>query len=134
MNRATIIQHSTPVFGRRRFRNAVIDFSYEILDVDRESGPSMRLVDARDLMDGLWTRLIQHVLDDGASPDDLIRIRISHMALTHGDIVVSLRKIHEMTPDAIWEAIERILQSYQTLEIDSSLNIIAGIIRIPRGA
>ena len=124
------------LFGRRvvrRYRNAATDFSYEVV-FDDAQWEGRRLLDMSREMDRVWTGLVERVLGDGAHTDDLIRLHISHDVLTHGDIIVSLRRIKDMTPDAIWGSIENILQSYQTMAFDDSLRITVGVIRLPRGA
>ena len=124
------------IFGRRlrrQFHNVARDFSYEVVFPDRQ-WEGRRLADMDREMDGVWQGLVDHVLREGADPEDLMRIHIGHDALNHRDIIVSLRRIREMTPDAVWGSVEKILQSYQTLAFDQSLRITVGVMRLPRGA
>jgi hypothetical protein len=128
---------SRSIFGRRvsrRYRHAAMDFSYEVIFQQEQWGVGQRLVDLNDEMESIWTDLIEHVLQAGAQVDDLMRIHIGHDVLTHGDIIISLRKISDMTPEAIWAAMSKILQSYQNLLFDESLKITVGVIRLPRGS
>ena len=122
-------------FGRRvlrRYLNIAHDVIYDINFVHDE-WDGLPLIEARDQMDRMWGDVLQHVIDEGAEPRDLIRIHISHEYLRHGDIIVSLRRIIDMTPDAIWHAIEKVLQSFQTLAFDNSLRISVGVLRLNHG-
>ena len=66
----------------------------------------------------LWQGVVDHATDECASPIDLIRIHISHRDLRFGDIKIPVRRISDVTPDAISERISDIAQSHRQLFIE----------------
>jgi hypothetical protein len=70
----------------------------------------------------------------GVQPNDLVRIHISHPdIIRHGDVKVSLRPFHEITPDVIISTLQNFLQSNDDLIFDQQFEIAIGSIRVPAG-
>jgi hypothetical protein len=127
--------HDRPLFARRRlteFRGGVArEEVYEVNVGDAWDG--RRILDLGDELHHMWADLLLHIQNQGVAPDDRIRIHIKHGALNLGAIRVKLRRFDEMNPQAIMDRVAEVLNSHQEIVIDESLEILIGIIRIPRG-
>ena len=67
----------------------------------------------------------------GYDSDDIGRVVIHHDDIE--PIVISLRKITELTSECIMEHVVNVLNSHQELSLDSSFMISIGLIALPRG-
>ena len=123
-------------FGRRllrRYANGrATDAVYEV-SLIRDDWNGRVLTDLQEELHGLWKRVIDHVIQEGARPRDLIRIHIGHRDLRHGEIRIPLQRIANLTSEAIMERIEKVMQSNKDLLIDDITEISVGVITTPDG-
>ncbi|KAG1673794.1 hypothetical protein GQR58_015405 [Nymphon striatum] len=80
----------------------------------------------------IFEELIEKVTKD-LDKTDLIRIYINHKSL-QTPIALSLRPVGDLDAQSILDCIDKILQSSKTLTIDSSLEIVVGVIQRRGGA
>ncbi|OOY87387.1 hypothetical protein, partial [Solemya velum gill symbiont] len=79
----------------------------------------------------MFTSVLQTVRGSLAG-NDSARVVIHHQALNN-PIVIPLQPWDNLNADSILEQIQKVLNSNETLQIDSSFEINIGIIRMPKG-
>ena len=122
------------VFGhlyRRRFRNRILDDHFELKFNNRWRGKLLK--DIYNDIEGIFDNFLQHLRRNGVRPTDLVRIRIKHQDLKGGDIFVRLQAMKDLNSDVILSRFQQVVQSNQSVQLDQSFNIVAGIVNMPVG-
>ncbi|WP_218669516.1 hypothetical protein, partial [Solemya velum gill symbiont] len=91
-----------------------------------------RLIDIRKDLHRMFDDVIRQARDDLAD-NDLGRVVIHHPGLQN-PIVVSLRRLELLNAESVMSTIEKVLQSHETLAVDTGFEIDVGVIRLPKGA
>ena len=116
--------------GERTFKSQARDVSYEVR-LNREDFDGKRLKDAYDQLQSMFADVVQQAKGN-LTGEDMGRVLIHHQDLTN-PIVVPLRPLKDLDPDAIMSTIENVLTSHENLAFDSSIKINVGTIEIPKG-
>ncbi|OOZ58164.1 hypothetical protein BOW44_13235, partial [Solemya velum gill symbiont] len=117
--------------GQRTFaKTAAKERTYRVLMNENLGG--RRLIDIRKDLHRMFDDVIRQARDDLAD-NDLGRVVIHHPGLQN-PIVVSLRRLELLNAESVMSTIEKVLQSHETLAVDTGFEIDVGVIRLPKGA
>ena len=117
----------------KKFHDVAKEHWYTVKFHDTWVGKQMK--DMMHSIGQVFEDILTEVRERGNLNDrDLVRVHIRHDdIIRHGDIVIPIRPLAEMVPEAITDGIVRFLQSDDSLAFDEKFEVAVGTTESPKG-